>query len=703
MQRLSLWLAVPVACVFACGDATQPAPPPAVPVTPPAFATVPAGAAAYTPCAETQGNYITDPHFDPNYYPATTFVDTGYPSLANQCGDLVFQNRVRWFTTIYATNASLPSENPWKYWWRRVRYANDGSGELTEVRKLSRSGGTPDTAVVEMPLNEQYDAIGVVLITDSSGTRQISDQPFTSTTPGPWGDVNLKLQHWAEITPPTLTSATHEDGYITLRWSNTNNGRLIDSTNIYRNGQQLRTVGPDEGVETHASPGPGTWKYTLKHVSWPAALAPLQTLGFPNSDTSNAISLTLGTACARRVEDTSYTYTLQYADQYLSAGCSELGTNKRFRWYKAGDVPLTSWSGDTLFDFLGHANTGTQIVILKDWNTTTGDSTKRDTLSFTVSSGQIVLSGPTFITDKQQKKYVATLGGQRYAGQWFERYDDGPQWYAATAYEQDSLLRIWPWGEYTVDLREHKYTGVLRRGRLFIEVCSPDCNDPAPPAALSPTEDAGGWGLFGAGPWIGWGSPDLGRTLRLYDLWGMHDRQSPFTDVGWFTGLGGTLADPETGWEVAWTPRELGLSDVRALDLTLTNTRSRSYVFSMAVDPDLGTRGGDDVASYDPQRDLVLVADGDGSLGLMLRRGSGNALAAVEEYGVGRWAPTISADAWAAQRSAGVHLRGIPGDVQLVLSTAETSGTTTWTIVVIRGTSAEAVRERADVVRRALR
>lgn len=246
MPRVSLLLVVPVACVFACGDATQPAPSPA-PFTIPVFSvSVPHGAAVWTSCTEAEGNYATDPHFDPTFYPATTFVDTGFPSLANQCGALDFDNRVRSFTTIYATSYTLPAENPWKYWWRRVRFANDGSGTLTEVRKVSVGAGTPDTALVEMPLSDQYDAIGVVLITDSSGTREISDQPFTDYSPGPWGDVNLKLQHWAQITPPTLTSVTHEDGLITVGWSNTNNKRSIDSTNIYRNGQQLLTVGAGE-------------------------------------------------------------------------------------------------------------------------------------------------------------------------------------------------------------------------------------------------------------------------------------------------------------------------------------------------------------------------------------------------------------------------------------------------------------------------
>jgi len=562
-----------------------------------------------------------------------------------------------------------------------------------------------DTAVIDMPLSDQYDAIGVVLLTTTSDTFAIRDQPFTDTTQGPWGDVNLKFQHWRTITPPTLTSVSHEDGYITLVWSNARQPRSIDSTNIYRNGQYLYTVGPALTSHMHQSPGSGTWKYTLKHLSWPAALAPPQDLAFPNSDTSNAITITLGTACARLAEPAGDHDTWLHADQYISAGCSTLGATKRYRWYGAGDVALTGWSSDTLFDFLGHASTDTQIVILKDSNTTT-HATSRDTLTFTVSDGRVVLSGPTFVVDKAKKLYVASADGQRHWGKWYERYDDGPQWYAASAYDQDTLLRRWPYGDYTVTLRQHKYTGVLKRGRLAITVCSiPGCAPNAPVAAGAPEGgEATVWGLFGAGPWLGWGSPDLGRTLRLYDLWGAPDRLSPFGGSGWLLDEGGSLVDPVTDWEVRWMPRELGLSEVRAFDLTTTNPRARGAVFSMAVDPDLGTHGGDDAASYDAGLGLV-VADGETAVGLLLLGADGgdNALVSVQEYGVGRWAPAVSAAAWAAQREAGIHLRGTPGDVQLLLSAAPADGGGTWTFVVLRGTTPAAVRARAEEVYRALR
>jgi hypothetical protein len=656
-----------------------------------------------------QGNVEVEPHFSNPAVPEPVFTDPDTivdPNLPNQCGSLVFNNRTRVATTLYATQPD-PRENPWKYWWRRARYRDDVTGVLTEVRKVSVGPDTLDTAVVELPLSAQYDAIGVVLIIDSSASRQISDLPFTSTTPGPWGDVNFKFQHWSEITPPSLTSVTHEGGYITVRWSNTNAGRSIDSTVIYRNGSQLDVVAGADSTYTHESPGNGIWTYTLKHVSWPAALAPQRELAFPNSDTSNAITITLGTACARRAESTSYVNTWRQADQYLSAGCSELGADKRFRWYGAGDTPLSEWSSDTLFDFLGHTGTGAQIVILKDSNTTT-DTTSLDTLTFTVDDGRVVLAGPTLIEDKAKKLYVATAGGQRHWGTWYERYDDGPQWYAASVYDQDTLLRRWPYGDYTVALRQHLDSGVLKRGRLAITVCSvPSCEPPnAPAAAGAPGGQAATvWGLFGAGPWLGWGSPDLGRTLRLYDLWGAHDRPTPFGENGWLLGAGGSLVDPVTDWEVRWMPRELGLADVRAIDLTATNPRARGAVFSMAVDPDLGTHGGDDVASYDAGLGLVVVADGEAAVGLLLLDGDDgdNALASVQEYGVGRWAPAVSAAAWAAQREAGIHLRGTLGDVQLLLSAAPVDGGGTWTFVVLRGSTPTAVRARAEEVYRALR
>jgi hypothetical protein len=539
MHRFALLL--PVACALACGDATQPAPPArSAPVSSPSLTlVVPHGAAASTSCEQgVQGNVEVEPHFSNPAVPEPVFTDpdtTVDPNLPNQCGSLVFNNRTRVATTVYATQSDS-GENPWKYWWRRARFRDNETGVLTEVRKVSVGPDTLDTAVVDLPLSDQYDVIGVVLLTTTTDTFTVSDLPFTSTTPGPWGDVNFKFQHWARITPPSVTSVTHEDGYITVRWSNTNAGRFIDSTVIYRNGSQLDVVAGADSTYTHPSPGNGIWTYTLKHVSWPAALAPPRELAFPNSDTSNAITITLGTACARLAEPTGDHLTWLHADQYVSAGCSQLGSNKRFRWYDSADVELTDdWTTDTLFDFEGHFHTGPQLVILKDSNTTT-HATSRDTVHFTVYNHQLNFDGESYVTRKGNYLYVAWADDTTHHGYWFERYADGPQWYPATATKQDSLYRTWPAGDYTVDLRQHLNTGVLHRRRLVVDVCTvPGCSaPPAPPVALSPgTAAAADWGLFGAGPWLGWGAADLRQHRAVLRPLG-HARpgELPFADVG---------------------------------------------------------------------------------------------------------------------------------------------------------------------------
>jgi hypothetical protein len=347
-------------------------------------------------------------------------------------------------------------------------------------------------------------------------------------------------------------------------------------------------------------------------------------------------------------------------------------------------------------------------VVLEDSNTTTGQ-TSRDTLVFTVSNNQVTLHGPTFIRDKARKTYWAdsTGPGSPHSGQWFERYDDGPQWYVASAYPQDTLKRIWPYGDYYEDLRQHRITqGVLHRGRLHVIVCSiPGCerNAPPPPAPSPGVETAADWGLFGLGPWLTWGSGSVPGVLRWYDLWGNPERETALGDVRWVEGAGGEVADAATGWNLSWTPRDLGLTDVRAFDFTVTGPGGQAYVFGLAVDPDLGPNGGDDVASYDGRRGLVVVANGSAAAGFLLRSAGGNAIGSLQEFGVGRWAPTTGDATWAAQREPGIHLVGRPRDVQLVLSAPETVGAGRWLFVIIRGDSPSSVRTTADAVLGVLR
>ncbi len=110
MRPHPVLLAIPVAWVFACGDATQPTPPQ---VAPPVFQTlfsddVPAGAAAWTACTEADYNYVIDPHFDSL---VSTFADPD-TAFTDQCGDLDFDNRTRSVTTVYSIIPGSPSEAP---------------------------------------------------------------------------------------------------------------------------------------------------------------------------------------------------------------------------------------------------------------------------------------------------------------------------------------------------------------------------------------------------------------------------------------------------------------------------------------------------------------------------------------------------------------------------------------------------------------
>jgi hypothetical protein len=646
-------------------------------------------------------DYIVDgPHFNPNP-PTTTFADP-IDSLAGQCGDLLFENRTRSFTSIYASGRE--EESPWKYWWRRARRANDGiAAALEEVRKVSVPMDSLDTADIPMWLSDQYDGVGAILILQDDATLQISEWgeiAFTEPWLGP-GGLNISVQHWAHIDPPVLNSATVNGQNVTLTWTNHNQGRSIDSTNIYRNDIWRRTVGPAFTSFVDSNVAPGIYTYTLKHLSVPAA--PLAQ-AFPNSPASNGLQATV-TASATACATAEYLPTWKRADQYLSAGCSQLGPTKRFRWQPAAGAAWTPWTTDTLYDFTGHTQAGAQLVVLQDSNTSTG-ATSRDTLAFTVSNHQVTLHGPTLIRDKGRKTYWADSAGAGtpHSGQWFERYDDGPRWYVGSAYPQDTLKRIWPYGDYYEDLRQHRVSqGVLHRGRLHVVVCSiPGCEPYAPPAR-APGADATDWGLFGVGPWLSWGSAAEPKVLRFYDLWGNPERESVFRDARWIEGPGGQVADAATGWSLSWTPRDLGLTDVRAFDFTVAGPAAQRSVFGLAVDPDLGPNGGDDVASYDAGRGLVVVADAGRAVGFLLRSPTGSGIRSVQEYGVGRWAPVTGEAAWGGQRETGVHIVGQPRDVQLVISAPETLGSGRWLFVVLRGDSPSTVRARADAVLRVVR
>lgn len=310
-----------------------------------------------------------------------------------------------------------------------------------------------------------------------------------------------------------------------------------------------------------------------------------------------------------------------------------------------------------------------------------------------VQSGQVMLDGPTFITDKAAQLYTSNT-----TARWFERYNPAWTWYQATATPQPTFTRIWPAGDYTVELRQDTtVSGVLRRGRLHITVCHDECGEAAAPAivaAAGATSDVD-WELFGGGPWISWGTASAPRGVRFYDLWGAHDAPG-FSATSWVDDSAAAEAVPGTAWRVDRVRRDLSLAAARAIDFTVTAPTTATYVFGLAVDPDLGADPADDVGGYDRTRGLTYVTDASGAVGFLLRTGGDDALVSLQEYGVGRWAPRLATEIWAAQRTRGVNLVRQPRDVQLVLSADARTGSATFTVVLLRAANLAALQALAD-------
>ena len=381
--------------------------------------------------------------------------------------------------------------------------------------------------------------------------------------------------------------------------------------------------------------------------------------------------------------------TWQITDQYLNAACLARGSQYRYRWQVDAGGPWTSFVSDTIYDFPGHSVTGTHQVTVEVQNTSNGQTTPY-VRNIVVQTGQILLSGPTDVTDKQSKLYTSSLSAQ-----WFERYDPALQWFPATDGPQPSMTRIWPGGDYEVELRQQDSTATLvKRGRLHIIVCNVAGCGTAPVSQLAATTSAEDphWSIFGGGPWLSWGSTSNRQSLRFYDLLGMHDGSTAFTNAAWIDGGSGSI----TG-QFTWQPRDLGLASARAFDFVTTRGGGTpAYVFGFAIDPDLGGSPVDDASGYDAGRGMLYITDTDRAIGILLRDATGNTLSSVQQFGVGRWAPTTAWTAWQAQRQSGVHLVAGQRDVQFVLSATEVTGSHTYTFVLIRGPNLAALQQTAD-------
>jgi hypothetical protein len=272
---------------------------------------VPSGAPAWTTCVtglDGWVNYMADPHFAANDsmsgypLPYTVFADAEEPP--NQCGDLDFNDRTRSFRSWYAT--AMAGESPWKYWWRRSRRADNGNGVLYEAVKVNRPAYVFGWDTVHVPLGNQYDAIGVILVLSPDSTLQINDTMFVD----PSLDANVAVQHWAHREPPTFVSATRSGFNAVLTWSNQHAERALDSTNIYRDGTYLRTVGPSVESYVDSNLASGTYAYSLKHLSVSAVTTlPMGPAPYPNSPASDTLSVTIPAPPAVTISGEGYLWT----------------------------------------------------------------------------------------------------------------------------------------------------------------------------------------------------------------------------------------------------------------------------------------------------------------------------------------------------------------------------------------------------------
>jgi hypothetical protein len=330
-------------------------------------------------------------------------------------------------------------------------------------------------------------------------------------------------------------------------------------------------------------------------------------------------------------------------------------------------------------------------------NTSTGLSTVM-TRPVSVQTGQVTLSGNTFVTVKTTYTYTSNQSMH-----WFERFAPSLAWGVATIDTSASFQRIWPAGDYTVALRQQRnVSGELRRGRLNITVCTvPGCLLAPLIGAQSPSDD---WPLFGGGPVLTWSSAGAARATRFYDLLGAHEGETLFRERAGLLASSGATVTRLDGGRLDWRVRANN-PQWRASEFSLSPPPGSSdVVFGLAIDFDLGRDAADDRSGFDSGRGLLYAVDSDGSaVGLMLRAGSANALASVVQYGAKRFAPTQPADLFRAQRRSGRDLLDMRDDVQFLVSAAPVNRPATYIVVLVKAGSLAELTARADVALTSLR
>ena len=158
------------------------------------------------------------------------------------------------------------------------------------------------------------------------------------------------------------------------------------------------------------------------------------------------------------------TTTWRNTDQLFSSAGSSQGPNIQYRWQTDAGGPWSAYQTSTQYEFMGHGSAGTHYVTLEVKNTLSG-VTATQTVPFTVQSGLITMTGPTYITVKGNYSYSAST-----ASRWWERILPTQTWSGGIG-PQTNWTRTWSAGCYEVDVRaDASGGGVLKRGRLHIIV-----------------------------------------------------------------------------------------------------------------------------------------------------------------------------------------------------------------------------------------
>jgi len=248
---------------------------------------------------------------------------------------------------------------------------------------------------------------------------------------------------------------------------------------VYLSTDQVLSPATDVLVDTYVEANPigaGQTIQAQRQVTVPANLTPGTYYAIASLDANNtviesdegnnvgvsgAVTVTAPVIACATFEGTT---TWQNTDQLFSASCSSSGPNIQYRWQTDSAGPWTAYSTSPSYEFWGHGIVGPHRVTLEVKDMSTGVSTTAG-YNFTVQSGSVTMSGPTFITVKGTYAYSASV-----ASRWWERILPATNWSGGIG-PQTNWTRTWSAGCYEVDVRaDASGGGVLKRGRLQVIV-----------------------------------------------------------------------------------------------------------------------------------------------------------------------------------------------------------------------------------------